>query len=64
MYNLIQNTLAHIARTIKEKMGVTDWNKASDQQLKARDSIHRDICLLCEAGIHPTKALEIVINKY
>lgn len=56
--------IAHIARTIKEKMGVTDWNKASEQQLKARDSIHRDISLLCEAGIHPTKALEIVIKKY
>ena len=56
--------IAHIARTIKEKIGIDDWNKANEEQLKTRDSIHRDISLLCEAGIHPSKALEIVIKKY
>ena len=48
----------------KEKIGIDDWNKANEEQLKTRDSIHRDISLLCEAGIHPSKALEIVIKKY
>lgn len=56
--------ISYIARTIKEKIGIDDWNKASEEQLKMRDSIHRDITLLCEAGIYPSKALEIVIKKY
>lgn len=55
--------IIHIAKTIKEKIGVDDWNTATEAQLTQRDKYHRDIMLLCEAGIHPTKALEVVINR-
>lgn len=53
-----------IAKTIKDKLKVVDWNTATQEQLETRDKIHRDLSLLIEAGIHPQKALDIVINKY
>lgn len=53
-----------IAKTIKDKLKVVDWNNATQEQLETRDKIHRDLSLLIEAGIHPQKALDIVINKY
>lgn len=57
-------SISYIARMIKEKLNVTDWNCATQEQLEKRDKIHRDIELLIEAGIEPIKALEVVIKRY
>lgn len=55
--------ISQTAIAIKAHIGVVDWNKATEQQLQARDSIHRDLCLLLEAGVSLNKSLEVVLNR-
>lgn len=55
--------ISKTAIAIKAHIGVVDWNKATEQQLQARDSIHRDLCLLLEAGVNLNKSLEVVLNR-
>lgn len=55
--------ITQTARAIKTHIGVTDWNSATESQLQARDSIHRDLCLLLEAGVGLNKALEVVLSR-
>lgn len=55
--------ISQTAIAIKAHIGVVDWNKATEQQLQARDSIHRDLCLLLEAGVNLNKSLEVVLNR-
>lgn len=55
--------IMNTAYTIKNHLGITDWNKATEEQLRKRDNIHRDLCLLLEAGVALSKALEIVIAR-
>src|SRR5690606_1865550 len=39
--------IAKVAKFIREKVGVDDWNNATEYQLKVRDKIHDNISLLC-----------------
>ena len=51
-----------VAKVIKKSVGVKDWNKATEDQLKTRDRIHENIALL--ADILPTdQAVRIGIKK-
>ena len=55
--------ISQTARAIKAHIGVSDWDRATEYQLQARDSIHRDLCLLLEAGVDLTKSLEVVLSR-
>lgn len=51
-----------VAKFIKDKLDVDDWNKTDDKTLKKRDDIHNGFIMLLEAGIEPNKALNIAIK--
>ena len=52
-----------IANTIKEAVGVSDWQKATEKQLELRDKIHENIALLCDVLKHNEDAVRIGIKK-
>lgn len=52
-----------IARQIKEKIKVEDWNKASEEQLKKRLQVQRDIILLCKTPIGLEEAVKIALDN-
>jgi hypothetical protein len=52
-----------IAKYIKEKLNVEDWNKASELSLKQRDLIHNNFIMLLEAGVETNKALYIATKN-
>ncbi len=45
-----------LARAIKRDLEVTDWNKTTPEKLKIRDSIHKAMEMLLDAGVEPVKA--------
>ena len=49
---MIQN----LARAIKRDLNVEDWNKTTPENLKKRDSIHKAMEMLLDAGVEPIKA--------
>jgi len=55
--------IPEIAKQIKEKVGVDDWNKASEFQLKRRTQIQKDIILLCKTPIALHEAVRIALEN-
>lgn len=51
------------ARKIKQACRVTDWNEATEDQLKLRDKLHNDIALLSEVLNNNDEAVRIAILK-
>ncbi len=51
--------MVKVANYIKDKMGVTDWNIATEEQLKQRDTIHNSIRLLCNVLNNPNQAVRL-----
>lgn len=41
-------TVQEVAKYIKSEIGVTDWNKASEDQLRLRDRVHENVSLLLD----------------
>lgn len=52
-----------VANEIKEKLNVTDWQKATQEQLKKRDIIHNSIKLLCNVLNDTNQAVRIGIKE-
>lgn len=52
-----------IAHHIKKKLNVTDWNSATEKQLKDRDTIHNNIVILLDAGVDIQKSFELGIKN-
>ena len=52
-----------IAKKIKSKLGVDDWNKATEEQLKYRDKIHQGIILLAQAEVPLEKNITISLKS-
>lgn len=52
-----------VAEQIREACGVSDWQKANEQQLKMRDKIHENICLLCDVLRDNDQAVRLGIDK-
>ncbi len=52
-----------VARQIKVALNVTDWQEATEKQLKARDKLHNDIALLAEVLNNNDQAVRIAIVK-
>lgn len=55
--------ISKVANQIKLKLGVTDWQKATEQQLKKRDLIHNSIKLLCNVLNNTNQAVRIGIEE-
>jgi hypothetical protein len=55
--------ISYVAEKIKSACKVSDWQKASEQQLQLRDSIHHNIYLLADVLKSADEAVRIGINK-
>ena len=58
-YNYVQD----VAKKIKLACHVTDWNNATEDQLKLRDKLHNDIALLADVLNSNDEAVRIAIVK-
>lgn len=52
-----------VARSIQIACEVKDWNKATENQLKMRDKIHDNICLLCNVLRNTKQAVYLGIKE-
>ena len=52
-----------VARKIKQACQVTDWNSATEAQLKLRDKLHNDIALLADVLNNNDEAVRLAIIK-
>lgn len=52
-----------VAKKIKQALMVIDWNRATEEQLKARDKIHNDIALLADVLNDNDQAVRLAIIK-
>ena len=55
--------IQEVAKNIRLACNVSDWNKASESQLKARDQIHKEAALLCEVLQDNDVALKIAFAR-
>jgi hypothetical protein len=55
--------ISDIAKLIKTECNVSDWQKATEQQLKLRDRIHENISLLSDVLRDNNQAVRIGIQK-
>ena len=55
--------IPQVAKTIKNKLKVDDWNKTNEDVLKLRDEIHKHLTMLIKAGVKIDKALNIVFSE-
>ncbi len=55
--------VAKTATIIQNACGVSDWNRATTEQLKLRDKIHENIALLCDIIKDNNQAIAISIAK-
>lgn len=49
-------TIPKIARAIKTNLNVSDWNSTTEENLKKRDEIQKNISILLKAGVEINKA--------
>ena len=55
--------ISKTAELIKQACGVSDWNSASEEQLKKRDKLHNNIALLCSVLRDNNQAIRIALEK-
>jgi hypothetical protein len=55
--------ISEVAEEIKAACEVSDWQKATEEQLKLRDKIHENIYLLCDVLKSIKQAIRIGIQK-
>lgn len=58
-----QKYISKIGKLIKVECGVSDWQEATEDQLKLRDRIHENISLLCDVLNDVDRAVEYGIKK-
>ena len=61
--NNFHKFITSTANSIKEKIGVKDWNRATEEQLKQRDKAHENIALLASIFRNNDQAVRIGIEK-
>jgi hypothetical protein len=55
--------IAETAERIKKACLVSDWQTATEDQLKLRDRIHENAFLLCDIMKDPEQVVKIAIKK-
>lgn len=58
-----QDNLIKLAKRIKAECGVTDWQKATEEQLKLRNRIHENIALLSDIIKDRENLYSVAIKK-
>ena len=61
--NEFHKYITKVAKYIKENCGVSDWNKATQNQLYLRDRMHENIALLCSVLTNTNEAVRIGVLK-
>ena len=56
--------ITKVADYIRNKVGVKDWNEATQEQLELRDKIHVAIKLYCNVLTDPSKAVLMGVVEY
>jgi len=56
-------SMQNVALQIQEAVGVSDWQLATQEQLRLRDKIHSSIKLLCNVLKDPNQAVRIGISE-
>lgn len=56
--------ISKVADYIKSQLKVTDWNKATKEQLELRDKIHTAIKLYCNVLTNPRDAVRLGVLEY
>lgn len=62
--SLFKKAIANLANRIKDLIGVDDWNKASEAQLKERDDLQRFIADLTETLRDAKQGVNIAFRNY
>ncbi len=55
--------IGKVALKIKKKCNVTDWETATEEQLKLRDKLHSDIALLADVLNNNDEAVRLALEK-
>ena len=55
--------ISGVANSIRLKIGVSDWETATEKQLNARDKLHRDIAVLSDVLRDNTQAVRIALKR-
>lgn len=58
------SNIQKLARLIKDELGVSEWNKASESQLRARDYIHNLIADLAQGFADSNKGANMALQIY
>ena len=53
-----------VAKVIKQILDVDDWNNTTEEKLRKRDEIHKNLSMMIKAGVEINKALQIIYNEY
>lgn len=61
--SLYQNEIQEVAKKIKEACAVSDWQQASESQLKLRDKIHEYISLFSDIVNNREALVSVAIQK-
>lgn len=56
--------ITELANTIKVVCEVSDWQQATQEQLKKRDRIHEDIALLADVMNNNKQAIRLVLRRH
>lgn len=62
-YREAPQIISKVALYVRKQCGVTDWNTASEKQLKLRDRMHENISLLCDVLRDYKQAVRIGVQK-
>lgn len=57
------NYIQKVAQYIKTELGVEDWQKATEEQLKKRDLVHNSVRLLCNVLNDTDQAVRIGVKE-
>lgn len=59
----LRELIQSLARAIKQVLKVEDWNCATEEQLRKRDTIHKNLQMLIKAGVDLQKAFNLSIEN-
>ena len=62
--HLFQKAIKGVCQNIKNMIGVTDWNKASTEQLRRRDELQKMIADLAETTHNSRLAVDLAFANY
>lgn len=62
-HQALRELIQSLARAIKQVLKVEDWNCATEEQLRKRDTIHKNLQMLIKAGVDLQKAFNLSVEN-